>query len=93
MEWQESFNIGIDVIDHQHRQILQYINTLEEIQGLFNEVTTQLNHPTMPQADLAASLEKVNRHFVELKVSPEQSTKVVDALKAMHSEVAALAPQ
>ena len=31
MEWQESFNIGIDVIDHQHRQILQYINTLEEI--------------------------------------------------------------
>lgn len=69
------------------------INKLEEIQGLFNEVTTQLNNPTMPQADLAASLEKVNRHFVELKVSPEQSTKVVDALKAMHSEVAALAPQ
>ena len=31
MEWKESFNIGIDVIDHQHRQILQYINTLEEI--------------------------------------------------------------
>lgn len=31
MEWQESFNIGIDVIDHQHRQILDYINRLEEI--------------------------------------------------------------
>jgi len=69
------------------------INKLEEIQGLFNEVTTQLNNPSMGEADLAASLEKVNRHFVELKVSPEQSTKVVDALKAMHGEVAAMAPK
>jgi hemerythrin len=34
MEWQESFNIGIDVIDHQHRQILDYINRLEEIRGV-----------------------------------------------------------
>ncbi|KJV36480.1 bacteriohemerythrin [Acinetobacter brisouii] len=31
MEWNESYNIGIDVIDHQHRQILDYINALEQI--------------------------------------------------------------
>ena len=31
MEWQNSFNIGIDVIDAQHRQILEYINILEDI--------------------------------------------------------------
>ncbi len=29
MEWNESYNIGIEVIDHQHRQILDYINALE----------------------------------------------------------------
>ena len=34
MEWQESFNIGIDVIDNKHRQILDYINRLEEIRGV-----------------------------------------------------------
>lgn len=33
MEWSESYNIGIDVIDNQHRQILDYINALEEIRG------------------------------------------------------------
>ncbi|MGE8537981.1 MAG: bacteriohemerythrin [Acinetobacter sp.] len=33
MEWNESYNIGIDVIDKQHRQILDYINALEEIRG------------------------------------------------------------
>lgn len=31
MEWKDNFNIGIDVIDHQHRQILEYINALEDI--------------------------------------------------------------
>ncbi len=31
MEWSESYNIGIDVIDNQHRQILDYINALEKI--------------------------------------------------------------
>ncbi|MGN0936465.1 MULTISPECIES: bacteriohemerythrin [unclassified Acinetobacter] len=31
MEWNEKYNIGIDVIDNQHRQILDYINTLEAI--------------------------------------------------------------
>mgnify|MGYP000373188259 CR=1 FL=1 len=31
MEWNDSYNIGIDVIDHQHRQILDYINVLEKI--------------------------------------------------------------
>ena len=30
MEWSEKFNIGIDVIDNQHRQILDYINALEK---------------------------------------------------------------
>ena len=29
MEWNERYNIGIDVIDNQHRQILDYINALE----------------------------------------------------------------
>lgn len=29
MEWNETYNIGIDVIDNQHRQILDYINALE----------------------------------------------------------------
>ena len=33
MEWSEKFNIGIDVIDNQHRQILDYINTLEQIRA------------------------------------------------------------
>lgn len=31
MEWNEKYNIGIDVIDNQHRQILDYINALEQI--------------------------------------------------------------
>ena len=31
MEWNERYNIGIDVIDNQHRQILDYINALEHI--------------------------------------------------------------
>lgn len=31
MEWTQSYNIGIEVIDHQHRQILDYINILEEV--------------------------------------------------------------
>lgn len=31
MEWSEKFNIGIEVIDNQHRQILEYINTLDQI--------------------------------------------------------------
>ncbi len=31
MEWNDTFNIGIDVIDQQHRQILDYINILEQI--------------------------------------------------------------
>ena len=33
MEWNESYNIGIEVIDHQHRQILDYINTLEQVKN------------------------------------------------------------
>lgn len=33
MEWNEKFNIGIDVIDNQHRQILDYINALEQIRA------------------------------------------------------------
>ena len=31
MEWSETYNIGIDVIDNQHRQILDYINAQESI--------------------------------------------------------------
>ena len=31
MKWNESYNIGIEVIDNQHRQILDYINALEKI--------------------------------------------------------------
>ena len=33
MEWSEKFNLGIDVIDNQHRQILDYINALEKIRA------------------------------------------------------------
>lgn len=33
MEWNEGYNIGIDVIDNQHKQILDYINALEEIRS------------------------------------------------------------
>lgn len=33
MEWNESYNIGIEVIDHQHRQILDYINALEQVKS------------------------------------------------------------
>ncbi len=33
MEWNESYNIGIDVIDNQHRQILDYINALEQVKS------------------------------------------------------------
>ena len=33
MEWSEKFNIGIDVIVNQHRQILDYINALEKIRA------------------------------------------------------------
>ena len=31
MEWSDTYNIGIEVIDNQHRQILDYINALESI--------------------------------------------------------------
>ena len=45
MEWKESYNIGIDVIDHQHRQILDYINALEQIResGHRDEIKDVLN--------------------------------------------------
>ncbi|HJF27299.1 MAG TPA: hemerythrin, partial [Acinetobacter lwoffii] len=33
MEWNENYNIGIEVIDNQHRQILDYINTLEQVKS------------------------------------------------------------
>ena len=33
MVWSEKFNLGIDVIDNQHRQILDYINALEKIRA------------------------------------------------------------
>ena len=33
MEWSEKFNLGIDVIDNQHRQILDYITALEKIRA------------------------------------------------------------
>ena len=33
MEWNETYNIGIDVIDNQHRQILDYINALEQVKN------------------------------------------------------------
>ena len=33
MKWNESYNIGIEVIDHQHRQILDYINALEQVKS------------------------------------------------------------
>ncbi|MCO8043104.1 bacteriohemerythrin [Acinetobacter bohemicus] len=33
MEWKENYNIGIEVIDNQHRQILDYINTLEQVKS------------------------------------------------------------
>lgn len=36
MEWVPSYNIGIDVIDNQHRQILDYINALEAIRHTRN---------------------------------------------------------
>lgn len=31
MQWQAEFNIGIDVIDDQHKRIVEYINELEVI--------------------------------------------------------------
>ena len=31
MQWQMEFNIGIEVIDDQHKRIVEYINELEEI--------------------------------------------------------------
>lgn len=31
MKWQTEFNIGIDVIDEQHKRIVEYINELEDI--------------------------------------------------------------
>lgn len=67
------------------------INKLEEIQGIFNEVDAQLKNPTMPAADMTASIDKVKRHMIELKVAPEQSAKVVDALSAMTAEAASAA--
>ena len=36
MEWNDSYNIGIEVIDNQHRQILDYINILEEVRKTGN---------------------------------------------------------
>ncbi|MES9962039.1 MAG: bacteriohemerythrin [Candidatus Sedimenticola sp. 20ELBAFRAG] len=27
-EWDDAYNTGVDVIDHQHRRIVEYINTL-----------------------------------------------------------------
>lgn len=33
MEWNQTYNIGIDVIDNQHRQILDYINALEQVKN------------------------------------------------------------
>jgi len=30
--WDSSFNIGVDVIDQQHRRIVDYINRLDEVQ-------------------------------------------------------------
>ena len=33
MEWNETYNIGIDGIDNQHRQILDYINALEQVKN------------------------------------------------------------
>lgn len=33
MEWNETYNIGIEVIDNQHRQILDYINALEQVKN------------------------------------------------------------
>ena len=45
MEWSEKFNIGIEVIDNQHRQILEYINTLDQIRmsGQRNQIKEVLD--------------------------------------------------
>ena len=45
MEWSEKFNIGIEVIDNQHRQILEYINTLDQIRisGQRNQISDVLD--------------------------------------------------
>jgi hemerythrin len=45
MEWSEKFNIGIEVIDNQHRQILVYINTLDQIRmsGQRNQIKDVLD--------------------------------------------------
>ena len=55
MEWNESYNIGIEVIDHQHRQILDYINTLEQVKNtgkrdkIFEEnLLQQVNYLYLP---------------------------------------------
>ncbi|WP_172838733.1 hypothetical protein [Solemya velesiana gill symbiont] len=32
-EWDDAYNMGVDVIDHQHRRIVDYINTLYQAIG------------------------------------------------------------
>lgn len=42
LEWQDDLNTGIDIIDQQHRRILEYINALEGIGP---------QHPFRPSAE------------------------------------------
>jgi len=42
MEWHDDLNTGIDVIDRQHRRIVDYINQLEEV---------HIRHPFRPDPE------------------------------------------
>lgn len=70
MQWNESYNIGIDVIDNQHRQILDYINALESIRhtgdrGKIKEVLEDLIDYTQSHFSFEENLlEQVNYQYL-----------------------------
>lgn len=71
MEWNDSYNIGIEVIDNQHRQILDYINILEEVRktgdrGKIKEVLEDLIDYTQPSHILLSKKIFWNRCIISI---------------------------
>lgn len=85
ISWKRSFNLGIQVIDDQHKKLIDIINELYEAQKLgtsqliINEVISKLEEYTKYHFDMEEEMQHANK-YPEISNHKKEHQEFIDKL-------------